>query len=89
MTATTPAHPVTDRVREALAISLRGCEELLPQDEWLFPNINTGGVVKFAGDGRIVETGDPWQIVRQPAEAYTRKLLDSVPALGPRQDRAS
>jgi ribose transport system permease protein len=28
----------------------------LPQDEWLFPNINTGGVVKFDGDGRIVET---------------------------------
>jgi len=35
MTATTPAHPVTDRVREALAISLRGCEELLPQDDWV------------------------------------------------------
>jgi ribose transport system permease protein len=28
----------------------------LPQDEWLFPNINTGGVVKFDDDGRIVET---------------------------------
>ena len=28
----------------------------LPQDEWLFPNINTGGVVKFAADGRIIET---------------------------------
>ncbi len=28
-------HPVTDRVREALAVSLRGCEELLPQVEWL------------------------------------------------------
>ncbi|MCB1432891.1 MAG: SMP-30/gluconolactonase/LRE family protein [Alphaproteobacteria bacterium] len=28
----------------------------LPQDEWLFPNINTGGVVKFAEDGSIVET---------------------------------
>ncbi|HUR43523.1 MAG TPA: SMP-30/gluconolactonase/LRE family protein [Aestuariivirga sp.] len=29
----------------------------LPADEWLFPNINTGGVVKFHGDtGRIVET---------------------------------
>jgi ribose transport system permease protein len=29
----------------------------LPQDEWLFPNINTGGVVKFDGEtGRIVET---------------------------------
>jgi tyrosyl-tRNA synthetase len=26
---------VTDRVREALAVSLRGCEELIPQDEWL------------------------------------------------------
>ena len=28
----------------------------LPQDEWLFPNINTGGVVKFSSDGSIVET---------------------------------
>ena len=28
-------HPVSDRVREALAVSLRGCEELLPQVEWL------------------------------------------------------
>ncbi|HSV47148.1 MAG TPA: tyrosine--tRNA ligase [Ramlibacter sp.] len=27
--------PVTDRVREALAVSLRGCEELIPQEEWL------------------------------------------------------
>ena len=33
---TPPAHhPVTDRVRDALAVSLRGCEELLPQAEWL------------------------------------------------------
>ena len=28
----------------------------LPQDEWLFPNINTGGVVKFDADGKIIET---------------------------------
>jgi ribose transport system permease protein len=28
----------------------------LPQDEWLFPNINTGGVVKFNEKGGIVET---------------------------------
>ena len=27
--------PVSDRVREAMAISLRGCEELLPQEDWL------------------------------------------------------
>jgi tyrosyl-tRNA synthetase len=27
--------PVTDRVREALAVSLRGCEELIPQDDWV------------------------------------------------------
>jgi ribose transport system permease protein len=27
----------------------------LPQDEWLFPNINTGGVVKFDESGRILE----------------------------------
>jgi tyrosyl-tRNA synthetase len=30
-----PAHTVTDRVREALALTLRGCEELLPESEWL------------------------------------------------------
>ncbi len=28
----------------------------LPKDEWLFPNINTGGVVKFDEAGRIIET---------------------------------
>ncbi|MDR7379057.1 tyrosyl-tRNA synthetase [Rhodoferax ferrireducens] len=26
---------VTDRVREALAVSLRGCDELIPQEDWL------------------------------------------------------
>ena len=29
-----PSHPVTDRVREAMAVSLRGSEELLPQADW-------------------------------------------------------
>src|SRR5437773_1267489 len=27
--------PVTDRVREAMAVSLRGCDELIPQEDWL------------------------------------------------------
>jgi len=35
MTATPPEHPITDRVREALQVSLRGCDELLPQADWL------------------------------------------------------
>ena len=30
-----PDHPLTDRVQEAMAVSLRGCEELLPQADWL------------------------------------------------------
>ncbi|MBU3739281.1 MAG: tyrosine--tRNA ligase [Rhodoferax sp.] len=30
-----PRYPVTDRVREALAVTLRGCEELIPQDDWV------------------------------------------------------
>jgi tyrosyl-tRNA synthetase len=30
-----PPHPITDRVLEALAISRRGCEELLPEADWL------------------------------------------------------
>ncbi len=33
-TPSTPEFPITDRVRYALQQSLRGCEELLPQDEW-------------------------------------------------------
>ena len=28
-------YPVTDRVREAMAVSLRGAEELIPQEDWL------------------------------------------------------
>ena len=28
----------------------------LPQDDWLFPNINTGGLVRFDDAGRILET---------------------------------
>ena len=27
-------YPVTDRVRHAMQVSLRGCEELIPQEEW-------------------------------------------------------
>ncbi len=34
-TPTLPAFPVTDRVREALQISLRGCDELLPEADWV------------------------------------------------------
>ena len=33
--ASSTEYPITDRVREALAVTLRGCEELLPQDEWV------------------------------------------------------
>jgi len=33
--APAPAFPVTDRTREALAITQRGCEELLPEADWL------------------------------------------------------
>ncbi len=32
---TAPPLPVSDRVREAMAVSLRGCEELLPEADWL------------------------------------------------------
>jgi tyrosyl-tRNA synthetase len=31
----TKEFPVTDRVREALAVSLRNADELIPQDEWI------------------------------------------------------
>jgi tyrosyl-tRNA synthetase len=33
--ASASKYPITDQVREALAISLRNCDELLPQDDWL------------------------------------------------------
>ena len=28
-------YPVTDKTREAMAVSLRGCEELIPEEDWL------------------------------------------------------
>ncbi|MDD2844095.1 MAG: tyrosine--tRNA ligase [Rhodoferax sp.] len=33
--AKTPPFSVSERVKEALAVTLRGCEELIPQDDWL------------------------------------------------------
>ncbi|MFZ9545189.1 MAG: tyrosine--tRNA ligase, partial [Hylemonella sp.] len=33
--ASSPVFPVTDRVREALAVTLRGCEELIPESDWV------------------------------------------------------
>lgn len=33
--STAAKFPITDRAREALAVSLRGCDELLPQEDWL------------------------------------------------------
>jgi tyrosyl-tRNA synthetase len=33
--AKTPQFSVSERVHEALAVTLRGCEELIPQDDWL------------------------------------------------------
>ncbi|MDP1693004.1 MAG: tyrosine--tRNA ligase [Burkholderiaceae bacterium] len=48
--ATPGARPITDAVRAALAVSLRGCDELLPQAEWL---------AKLA---RSAATGEPLRI---------------------------
>ena len=31
----TASYPVTDRVRHALSVSRRGCDELLPENDWL------------------------------------------------------
>lgn len=30
-----PVHPITDHVREALAVTQRGCDELLPEGDWI------------------------------------------------------
>ncbi len=38
--------------------------------------------------GRIVEEGDPWEVVNEPAEDYTRTLIASVPSPDPQQRRA-
>ena len=31
----TPVPPLSDAVQEALAVTLRGCEELIPQADWV------------------------------------------------------
>ena len=33
--ASPPSSPVSERVQEALAVTLRGCEELIPQEDWV------------------------------------------------------
>ncbi len=33
--ASPPASPVSERVQEALAVTLRGCEELIPHEDWV------------------------------------------------------
>ena len=33
--ASPPPPPVSERVQEALAVTLRGCEELIPQEDWV------------------------------------------------------
>lgn len=48
-------YPVTDCVRDALAATLRGCEELIPQEEWVkkLARSKTTGVplrIKFGMD---------------------------------------
>jgi ribose transport system permease protein len=45
----------------------------LPQDDWLFPNINTGGVVKFDETGRIIETLGDLSSVSHPMVTSMRE----------------
>jgi ribose transport system permease protein len=45
----------------------------LPQDEWLFPNINTGGVVKFDDSGKIVGTLGDMTGVSHPSVTSMRE----------------
>lgn len=40
-------------------------------------------------NGRVVESGEPWQIVNEPTQEYTRQLLDSVPSPDPQRHRGS
>ena len=34
-TSSTPSAPLSDRVQDALQVTLRGCEELIPQEDWV------------------------------------------------------
>jgi ribose transport system permease protein len=45
----------------------------LPQDEWLFPNINTGGVVKFNKTGQIIGTLGDMTGVSHPSVTSMRE----------------
>ncbi|MEJ8851376.1 hypothetical protein [Variovorax rhizosphaerae] len=43
-------------VSRTLSVSRKRMAQRLPVDEWLFPNINTGWVLKFNGAGEVMET---------------------------------
>ncbi len=50
----------------------------LPQDDWLFPNINTGGIVKFDETGRIVGTLGDLSGVSHPMVTSMREHKGSL-----------
>ena len=64
--ASSPTFPVTDDVRHALAVSLRGCQELLPQEDW---------VRKLA---RSAATGVPLRI-KLGLDPTIKALVDQTP----------
>ena len=74
----TPSYPVTDRVLHAMKVSQRGCDELLPEADWL---------AKLA---RSEATGVPLRIIGQGPELRQLKRIagTNVTFLGAANDTA-
>ncbi|WP_434444387.1 ABC transporter ATP-binding protein [Lentzea sp. E54] len=69
------------RLREELDLALL----LISHDLGLVARYSDEVLVMY--DGRVVEHGPTKQIIEQPAEPYTRALIEAAPRLGRRLDR--
>ena len=78
-TQVTP-HPVTDAVREALAVTRRGVQELLPEDAWVAKLARSAAT--GTGQGGVIRSGAGATATAGAAAAATGRYAGNMARKG-------